>query len=174
MTPEELTNIAYQEEIEIEPTSHIPVLNLIQNTYGPFTPLSIHRVPIFLALILKQTGQCRIRLPLYYEPDYLLNTIAKETESEDYQSIHPHFFECVGLVKDCYNVEDVSVILKHINDIKHIRYNKTSIGILNLDSEAVNLNNITPWEFSEIRVFMLKTMEEAKRLEKQNNENNLT
>lgn len=165
MTPEELINIAYQEDIEVEPTAHIPQLDLIQGTYGPFTPLSVHKVPIYLALLLKQTGQCRIRLPYYYDLDILRDTVKREEESEEYQPIHPYFFELTGIVKHCYNVEDRNVILKHINDIKHIRYSKTSIGVANIDSDAVNLNNITSWEFSEIRCFMLRTMEEARRLE---------
>lgn len=162
----ELKLIALQEEIEIEPLTFIPKLTLIQETYGPYYPLQLYKVPIYIAITLKKSNKCKIRLPSYFDTELLKDLLQKEEENEDYQSLHPFFFEISCYIKECYNVDNIDEKMVLINKIKYIRYKKTHEGLKILDARAINLNNLTSWEFNEIKPFLLTVMEEAKEIEK--------
>lgn len=168
MLPLELINIAYKEEIEIEPKVEIPELELIEKNFGPYFPLAIYRVPVYIALILKDSNQCRIRIPDFYDEEYLKDLIKREEENEEYQIIHPYFFELKSIIDQCYNVENKNEIKALVNTLKCCRFKKTDEGLRNIDARAINLNGLTAWEFNEVKEFMLRTMEEAKKLEANN------
>ncbi|KAM0688210.1 DNA replication complex GINS protein PSF2 [Conglomerata obtusa] len=166
MHPSQLYLISQQENIEIEPTTHIQKFHLIQQDYGPFNLLEIHSVPIYIALLLKNSNMCRIRLPPFFEIENVKEILKNEEESEEYQPIHPYFFELRNIIKECYNVECYDEIMVYINTLKIVRFNKTNIGVKLIDARAINLNNLTCYEFNEVKTFLLKVMEEARELEK--------
>ncbi|KAM0675790.1 DNA replication complex GINS protein PSF2 [Gurleya vavrai] len=165
MDPSLLELVAYQEDIEIEPTVTIPKLHLIQCDYGPFLPLEIYRVPIYIALILKNSNKCRIRLPQFYQLEFLKDILKNEEDNEEYQPLFPYFFELKSVIMDCYNVDNYSETIVLINNIRTVRYKKTHAGIKMIDARAINLNNITCFEFNEVKKFMLSVMEEAREIE---------
>ncbi|EJW03265.1 hypothetical protein EDEG_02380 [Edhazardia aedis USNM 41457] len=165
MLPTELINIAYQENIEIEPKCQIPILHLMQADFGPFSPLEIPKIPIYIALLLKKANQCRIRLPTFFDPNILREILQNEKDNDEYTQIHPFTFELIGLLEHCYNVGNVDEIKILINEIKTIRHQKTHNGLKRIDSRALNLNNLTSWEFNEFKEFLLNVMGSAKKLE---------
>lgn len=165
MTPEELINIANQELIEIEPTVQIEELNLLCGKYGPFSPLIIYKVPIFVAETLNRANSCRVRLPQYYEEEVLLDIQKFEEEHDEFFPINPYFFENRRIIEICYNVDDSTRLKSLINNIKHLRYKKINEGIKMIDARAINLNGTTMWEVNEVKHLILEVMRKARIIE---------
>lgn len=165
MTPDELINIANQELIEIEPMVQVEELTLLCGNYGPFSPLIIYKVPLFVAEILNRANYCRVRLPRYYEEEKLLDIQKYEEENDDFYPLNPYFFENRRVLDFCYNVENGTKTKSIINNIKHLRYKKMNEGIKNFDARAINLNGTTMWEVNEVKHLILETMRKARMIE---------
>lgn len=165
MDPMELVNIAYQEDVEVEPTANIPDIHLLEYDIQNLKPLQISRVPLYIALSLKKSNLCRIRLPSFLKHEYLEEIISLERENVgEYAKIHRFFFELSDiLIKHAYNVENPDRLRLLIQELKEARFQKTYEGMKVLDGHAFNINNLTGWEFNEIRHFVLKGSEEAAR-----------
>lgn len=151
--------------IEIEPKIQIAELQLLCGTYGPFSPLIIYKVPIFVAELLHRANHCRVRLPQYYEEEVLLDLQKFEEENDEFFSIYPYFFENKRIIDMCYNVDDITKIKSIINNVKHLRYKKMNEGLKSLDARAINLNGATMWEINEVKYVILQTMRKARILE---------
>jgi GINS complex subunit 2 len=166
MLPLELLHIAHGETVEIEPLITIPALHLIEGMYKPCGPLHIARVPLFAALILKRANMCKIRLPQCLSLDALRTALDEEQRrADEYSCIHVHFFVLANeLLDNCYNVEDAEECRTLVEKIKEIRFKKTYDGLRSMDGRAMNLNNLTPYEFNEVKEFMLETMKTARRI----------
>lgn len=167
MSPEELLHIAHGELVEIEPMTTISSLHLLEGTYAESHPLQIVRLPLYAALILKKSNMCRIRLPSYLLLDNLKVILAEENERvEEYCCIHAHFFPLANeLLDNCYNVEDIEGSRTIVEKIKEVRFKKTFDGIKCLDGKALNLNNLTMFEFCEVKEFILGSMKLGRRIE---------
>lgn len=167
MTPEELLHIAYGELVEIEPMTAIPALQLLERTYSACGPLQIARVPLYAALLLKKANACKMRLPSYMALDGLRGVLAQEAaKTDEYSYIHPHFFSLAeSLLSNCYNVENVEESRMLVERIRETRFRKTFEGMQCLEGRAVNLNNLTMFEFNEVRGFMLGSMRMGRGIE---------
>lgn len=167
MTPEELLHIAHNEPVDVEPTTAIPPLHLLERTYPESRPLQIARLPVYAALHLKKANMCRIRLPGYLSLDSLRTTLAQECEKPDeYAYIHPHFFLLADdLLNNSYNVENMEESKILVERIKEARLRKTLGGIRSLDGRALNLNNMTMFEFNEVKELIVGSMRIGRRIE---------
>ncbi|KAF7678782.1 putative DNA replication complex GINS protein PSF2 [Astathelohania contejeani] len=157
MDPNELIHLAYQEEIEVELATDPFTLHLLEKDYC----LSIlpTKIPIFAALALKKGNMCQIRQPEYLSVDYLERVLKEETENEEYGSIYTYIFE-VGttLIDHCYNMDDAERSRVLLKAIKETRFNKTHLGLKHIEGKALNLNNLTPYEFNEIKEYLIGGM----------------
>ncbi|CAD25501.1 similarity to HYPOTHETICAL PROTEIN YJH2_yeast [Encephalitozoon cuniculi GB-M1] len=167
ISPEEILHIAYEELVEIEPMTSIPELRLLERTYPPLMPLDIARIPLYAALLLKKSNMCKIRLPSYLQLESLKMSMDVEIEKADeYSCIHPYFFPlATELLENCYNVESIEESKMIVEKIKEIRLAKTLKGIKCLDGKALNMNNITLFEFNEIKELILGSAEVGRRIE---------
>lgn len=71
-TPEELDFSAQHEHIRIVPLIKLPQLNFIQGTYGPFQPPREATVPLWLAMYMRKSNQCRVLPPPWMTAGMLL------------------------------------------------------------------------------------------------------
>lgn len=164
MLKDELRLIAQQQEIDIIPLTSMPVLHMIETDYGPFSPNIPTRVPIHIAIFMSKSNLCRIPLPHYLSPTYLQEIRQKETENDsEYASIYPYIFELYDDILNCIN-ENVEESRLLINDIKEIRMRKSRNGLVNIDGHALNLNNLTVYEYEEIKEMLLDGMEMALKM----------
>ena len=166
MTPSEMINIAYQENVEIEPMANIPTIHLLEYDLTNLNPLRITKVPLYAALSLKKANLCKIRLPTYLKEEYLSEIVVTEKEnSNEYSKIPPRLFELSEtLIKHAYNITNPERIRLQVQEIKELRFYKTLEGMKALDGHAFNIDNLTEWEFCEIRPFLLRTSELASRI----------
>ncbi|ADM11742.1 uncharacterized protein Eint_061370 [Encephalitozoon intestinalis ATCC 50506] len=167
ISPEEIFHIAHEELVEIEPTTSIPELCLLEKTYPALMPLDIARIPLYAALLLKKSNMCKIRLPSYLQIENLKATMDAEIQKVDeYSQIHPYFFPLAEkLLECCYNVENIEESKVIVEKIKEIRLAKTLKGIKCLDGRALNMNNITLFEFNEVKELIIGSVEAGRKIE---------
>ena len=172
MDPKEVLNMAYQEEIEIESTTKIPDIHLLEADIRGMRPLQTAKVPLYIALTLKNSKMCRIRLPSYFRRERLEETVDAEKENvSEYTKLHRHFFELSSiLISNAYDAENPENLRLLVQEIKELRLQKTLDGMKLIDGHAFNVNNLTMWEFSEVRPFILSTSETARCLLKKDPE----
>ena len=161
MKPKEMLNIAYQEDVVIEPTANIPRIHLLEADIEDLKPLQVAYVPLYIALTLKKANLCRIRLPSYLKEERLQEVLDSEKENVDeYTRIPPRLFELSELlVQNAYNIPNPERIKVLVQEIREVRFKKTLEGMKALDGHAFNIDNLTEWEFCEVRPFVLKGSE---------------
>jgi GINS complex subunit 2 len=166
LSPEEIMHMAHGEMVEVEPTTTIPSLDLVERRYPECSPLEIAKYPFYVALLLKKQNMCRIRLPMYLQMESLQQILAEEKETiNEYSYVPAHFFSLAHvLLKNCYNTEDVEASKAMVEKIKEIRLGKTLQGIKCLDGSALNLNNITILEFNEVKELILNAISIGKKI----------
>lgn len=80
MDPEEIEFIGEKEYISIIPTFNSNVVHLISGDVGPFRASLPVRVPLWMAINLKQQQKCKIQCPDWMEVEHL--ETVKESEKE--------------------------------------------------------------------------------------------
>lgn len=166
MSPKEMLNIAYQEDVEIEPTANIPDIHMLDSDFEGLAPLQVVKVPLYMALSLKKSNLCRMRLPFYLKESHLEEIINFEKENmHEYAKTQPCFFELSDvLIRHAYNVENPERLKVLVQEVRELRFLKTLEGMKALDGRAFNINNLTAWEFEEVKPFILSGSEEACKL----------
>ncbi|EPR78933.1 DNA replication complex GINS protein PSF2 [Spraguea lophii 42_110] len=164
----DLLHIAYQEDVEIEPIVTIPIIHMIEYDYGPFIPPNIAEVPLFVALMLKKSSMCRIRTPKYLEIEYLDRIYNEEVENKDeYISIYPYIFELyLVFCEHSYNMENREEVKRKVKDIQDVRLKKTKNGIKMVDGTALNLNNLTAFEYNQIKEYLIPAIKIIRNMRK--------
>jgi len=138
ISPAEIEFLAEDEMIKITPRFSLERREFISGDFGPFTPGVPAKVPVWMAINLKQRG-----LAIVHQPDWLAVDPLKEwlqnEEKEEFQKqatkpLHSHYRELTRIIlKNCSeNMKDADEISQLIEDIWNVR-----IAKLRLSSRAV-------------------------------------
>lgn len=165
MLPDELKLIAHHQAIRIKVTTDVAEIFLLEKNIGPFKIGELHEVPIHCALKMAKFNLCEIQTPLYLKEEHLRELKKKELETNEYQEIYPYIFE---LYEDILQhlKGDVEHLRLLVSEIREIRLKKTKTGLKSIDGKALCLNNLTVYEYEQIKPILLKGMEMAARMEK--------
>ncbi|KAK6905660.1 DNA replication complex GINS protein PSF2 [Kwoniella mangroviensis CBS 10435] len=164
LTPDELTFLAEEETIDIVPLFSMTRVRLLSGIYGPFTPPSSAKVPLWLALSLKRKRKCRIVPPEWLSIDRVQNVLKEERENaESFCSLPRRFIEISKVLLDVAQDDSMqpSLLRSLLKDLREVRQAKIRIG---LQSEGVmrgsylQVTNLTPLELSELKPFLVKAM----------------
>jgi len=158
MSPEELINISLQQEVEIEPHTHIPAHTFLTFALEECNPLIITRLPLFAAIYLQKSNQCIIRTPPYLSPACIKGIIEKELEGDAFVELPEYFYEHASLFSS--NEIDPMVL-----ELRRTRQKKIWMGLNDMDGKALKINNLTRWEFNEIKDVIIGGMEMGKEIE---------
>eukprot|EP01084_Bolivina_argentea_P104885 187782_1 len=145
-TPLENEFLAENELIEIVPNFSCPKRHFIQGSFGPFQPNRIIRIPLWLAVTLKKSKKCRIKLPDWMQENELKNILQQEKENETFYNGLPFYFREISKILFDIDTEnnhkDIRVL---IQDIEDVRESKTKKGLKQLESSTyiVHLNHIS-------------------------------
>lgn len=145
--------ICCYELVEVEPLCSLKEMKLVSGDVSGCTPLSITKVPFFVALPLKESNLLKIRLPQHLSLEYLRRKVEEEESTRGEYAHLPESIFVIGkeIVRNSYNAEDVQGVCSLLDHLKEIRFRKTLRGLEGLDGSTLNLNNLTPFEFSEVR-----------------------
>mmetsp|Transcript_59268 Transcript_59268/g.97922 ORF Transcript_59268/g.97922 Transcript_59268/m.97922 type:complete len:258 (-) Transcript_59268:163-936(-) len=144
-TPLENEFLAENETIEIVPNFSCKRLQFIQGSYGPFHANRLIRVPLWLAITLKKSKKCGIKLPEWMSENELKMTLQQEKENETFCHGVPFYYrEMSKLIFDIDKGSHHRSIRVLIQDIEDVRESKTKKGLKTIQPTTyiVHLNNI--------------------------------
>ncbi|TMW65739.1 hypothetical protein Poli38472_008381 [Pythium oligandrum] len=182
LTASEMEFMAEQELIDIIPHFGIRdnggVLNFISGDFGPFQPGITARVPLWLAVMLKQLNKCRIIEPSWFSVAYLTNRLEREKESDIFEELPFHYLEIASLLfkHAAEDIEQVEHIRSLLEDIQNVRQDKIRNGLYKIANDvqsggtayAIQMNNISALEINSVRQFMVGSLNKFYRLAKLN------
>lgn len=82
MEPNEVEFMGEKELVEIVPNFNFDTIHLISGSIGPFKAGLPTKVPIWLAVSLKQQMKCRVIQQDWMEPNNLQEIVEQEKQSE--------------------------------------------------------------------------------------------
>ncbi|CAI8016185.1 DNA replication complex GINS protein PSF2 [Geodia barretti] len=99
MEPAEVEFLAEKEQITIVPNFSENKLYLISGEFGPFNPSMQTRVPLWLAINLRQRQKCHIVPPDWLNVDYLTEKKSEEAAESFFTAMpSPNYMEVSSLV----------------------------------------------------------------------------
>ncbi|XP_011308978.1 DNA replication complex GINS protein PSF2 [Fopius arisanus] len=171
MEPCEIEFLGEKGLVSIVPNFNFDPIHLISGSVGPFRAGLPVKVPIWLAVNLKQRQKCRIVCPEWMEPENLELLKENEKLSKVFTEMpHDHYMDeahiLLGAASD--DIPDVDNIRTAIKDIWDMRMSKlrTSIDELFKDHSAVHamLNNLTAMELNGARPLLPHAMDQLMRI----------
>merc|ERR1740123_1339065 len=145
-TPLENEFLAENELIQIVPNFSCAKRQFVQGSFGPFRPAVPIRVPLWLAITLKKSKKCEIKLPQWMGENELKEILASEKENETFCNKLPFYYrEISKIVFDMDSNKNHKNIRVLIQDIEDVRESKTKKGLKQLEPSTyiVHLNNIS-------------------------------
>jgi len=149
--------------------------------FGPLEPGISCDVPIWLALHLRKSNRCNIKIPEWLEADKLKNVLENEKNSRDtFQPMPFHYIEIAQLLlnnawDDFPKPDEVRTLVR---DVENIRMDRLRLGALNIAEEVmkrgdesggltsiipnVGLSNISALEILTVRGFILESLKTFK------------
>ncbi|KAJ6628926.1 DNA replication complex GINS protein PSF2 [Mycena sp. CBHHK59/15] len=160
VTPPELELIACQQLVEIIPLIAMEKTAFISGAYGPLRPPHKARIPLWMAVNLKQKKKCHIIAPEWLSVDYLLEKLSQETSQAEFTQLPFRFAEISRVLLDVAsddlpNPEKVRTLLK---DLREARQAKARAGLESLKHSTLGLSNLSAMEINEIRPFFIQAM----------------
>lgn len=156
MTPLDLKLISSYDLVEVEPLCSLKDIQLVSGHVSGCTPLSITKLPYFMALPLKDSSLLKIRLPVHLSLEYLRKKVEEEETKPEYSLLNDTIFDLgKEMVRNSYNAGDVQGICSLLDQLKEVRFRKTLKGLQGLDGSTLNLDNLTIFEFNEVKGHLL-------------------
>lgn len=161
ITREESFFLSHHQYITVVPSRPIDKMHLIEGPIGPFRPLIPIEVPLYIAIALKGSDLCSVRPPSWLSIDGLEEVLRREEEvEEEYQPLDKYFFDNIeSYLRYCDITESTSKLRLLVEQIKEKRIVKTIKGCEAIDGRIININNLTFYEFRQIKEYLLSHME---------------
>ncbi|OAG29424.1 GINS complex subunit 2 [Nematocida displodere] len=159
--------LAQRQRVLITPLVSIGRLEMIEGSFGPFSPMVPATVPLYIALLLKHSSLCTVHLPDYLSTACLKRAVEKEEETEDeFGSIDMYTFENANVcLESCDSVESVSEIRVLLERLKEVRMNKLLKGFKDIDTSIIGVNRLTFYEFRRIKEYLIPHLQISRRLD---------
>ncbi|KAI8339703.1 hypothetical protein BC941DRAFT_421221 [Chlamydoabsidia padenii] len=166
-TPDEIEFIAGNEPISIMPLYKMPVLKMIQAAYGPFRPPLPTKVPLWLALSMKQNQKCKVIPPPWLTTDHLKERLEQEENKEEFCSLPFHYMEMAHMLLETASddIPDAEQVRKLLKDLREVRQSKARVGLEALDDRWLGMHNMSFMEINEIRPFFSRAFDEMRKLD---------
>lgn len=130
------------------------------------------KVPLWVAVKLKQINKVNIETPYYYDKTFLEEIIKNEKNSKDLTSIPYYFFETLNILshKAPDAIQDIDVVKTLASDLVSVRSEKINLIIKDIKEYEYyfKINNITSKELEILRMLV----EEILNLKSDMNRNN--
>ena len=139
-TPAENEFFAEDELIEIQPSFRGEKLEFISGTFGPFKPAMPIKVPLWLAVYLKQRQKCGVQIPYWLETEFLIKVKTEEREQKTmFSDALPYFYFEIAqlLITECKDeFEKHAQVKSLIEDIFGLRKEKLAKILKEIDPET--------------------------------------
>ncbi|KAI3379118.1 hypothetical protein SNEBB_011463 [Seison nebaliae] len=170
MEPAEIEFLAEDELIDIIPNFTHPQLNLVANEIGPFSPNLPTKVPLWIAIYLKEKQKCTIIAPGWMSIENLKllkqnemdSPVFVEMPSEHYKEIvHSLSYYCGMDIKD---IDEIKTLIKDIWDIRMSKLRASTDLFIRSDSDHARVNQLTRMEINYIRSLLMEGLDLSMKL----------
>ena len=152
----ELEFMAESTEIQITPKFRKEQITLLSGTFGPFKPNKQISVPLWFAIQLYKSKQCKITIPSFLENGYLRTKIDEEKELKGSLVYLPnYFFEIAQILLNqaSSEFENVKITRELVEDLSAMRMEKINemLETITEDDLHYKLEAINDKEIEQIR-----------------------
>ncbi|KAJ3562952.1 hypothetical protein NP233_g9258 [Leucocoprinus birnbaumii] len=160
ITPPELELIATQQLIEIVPLIAMERTVFISGVYGPLRPPNKAKVPLWIAINLKQKRKCHIVAPSWLTVEYLQERLALETSNPAFSELPFRYMEISKVLIDVASddLENPDKLRSLLKDLREARQAKSREGLKQLDHSELSLPNLSAMEINELRPYFVESM----------------
>ncbi|CAC5387347.1 DNA replication complex GINS protein PSF2-like [Mytilus californianus] len=166
MDPAEVEFLAEKEEISVVPNFTQDKIYLIGGDVGPFNAGLPVKVPLWMAINLKQGQKCRIIPPDWMDTERLQDKKQEETDSKFFTEMpSPHFMEITQLLLKCAtddipHADEIRTLVKDIWDLRIAKLRSSIDTFLKSDATHAKLNYLTLMELNTARPFLTKALDQ--------------
>jgi GINS complex subunit 2 len=147
-TNTEMEYIALDADVEIIPRLAVEVVPCVTQTYGPFRPNVPVLVPLWLALILSQRGECTVKLGERFCSDYISSIRKQERDDvSSFQSVPSLYLEKARLLSKDVKLDMVEQSLLNSSMVRQMSRCRSIIiffvGRLTIPSSKQNSSGLS-------------------------------
>ncbi|CAG9817277.1 unnamed protein product [Phaedon cochleariae] len=170
MNPDEAEFLGEKQFISIIPTFNSGVVHLISGDVGPFRASLPTRVPLWMAINLKQQQKCKIQHPEWMNVDQLERIKEDEKKdkfftkmpSEQYMIEAKLLLGCAS--DDVPKADDIRTIIKDIWDIRMAKLRSSVNNVLKSADSYAEFKNLTVMEINSIRPILPHALDQIYRM----------
>ncbi|KXN88630.1 DNA replication complex GINS protein PSF2 [Leucoagaricus sp. SymC.cos] len=159
-TPLELELVATQQLVEIIPLVAVEKTVFISGAYGPLRPPNKAKVPLWIAVNLKQKRKCHIVAPRWLSVEYLQERLSLETSNPAFSELPFRYMEISKVLLDVASddLEHPDKLRSLLKDLREARQAKSREGLKQLDHSELSLPNLSAMEINELRPYFVESM----------------
>lgn len=171
MDTAEIEFLSEEETVTIVPNFNCGVLNLISRPIGPFRAGLSTRVPIWVALILKQQQKCRIIEQEWMQLDNLKSIKEDEKLSNLFtQMPSNHYMEEAQILlgtsyDDIPDGDNIRTAVKDIWDLRMSKLRSSVYNFITKEGQHARLDNLTMLEINSIRPLLPHALDQVLRIQ---------
>ncbi|KAK2581182.1 hypothetical protein KPH14_007986 [Odynerus spinipes] len=171
MDPSEVVFLAEKELVTIVPNFSFAAIHLISGSIGPFRAGLPVKVPIWLAVNLKQQQRCRIISPEWMETDSLMEAAEEEKLSKLFTKMpSPHYMDEAQLLlsvasDDIHESDKIRTAIKDIWDLRMSKLRTSIDSFFKSDGSHARLDHLTMMEINSIRPLLPHSLDQILRIQ---------
>lgn len=162
--------LAENDTIEVVPNFTHAQMHLIQGDVGPFKAGHRVRVPLWLAVTLRQRHRCKMVRPDWMEKERLEELREQERESAFFTEMPAaHIFETANIIldvatEDIENADDIRTILKDVWDMRQAKLRKSVDTFIQGEYLHAKINHLQLIELNTVRPLLPHAFDQINRL----------
>nr|CAD7444649.1 unnamed protein product [Timema bartmani] len=172
MDPAEVEFLAEKEMVSIIPNFNFDRIFLISGEIGPFRAGLPVKVPIWMAINLRQRQKCRIIPPDWMDVDKLLEVKEIESQSRFFTKMpSEHYMVEARLLlgaaaEDITRTDEIRTVLKDIWDMRMSKLRTSVDAFIRSGSTHARLDHLTQMELCSVRPLLPDALDQLHRLQK--------
>nr|CAD7600605.1 unnamed protein product [Timema genevievae] len=172
MDPAEVEFLAEKEMVSIIPNFNFDRIFLISGEIGPFRAGLPVKVPIWMAINLRQRQKCRIIPPDWMDVDKLLEVKEIESQSRFFTKMpSEHYMVEARLLLgaaagDITRTDEIRTVLKDIWDMRMSKLRTSVDAFIRSGSTHARLDHLTQMELCSVRPLLPDALDQLHRLQK--------
>lgn len=170
MDPDEIEFLGESQLTEIIPSFNNGVIHLISGDIGPFRASLPIKVPLWMAINLKQQQKCKIQAPDWMDIEVLENIREAEKTSPNFTPVpSEHYMIEAKLLLGCApddisKSEEIRTIVKDIWDIRMSKLRKSVNTMITEGNLYAALDHLTQMEINTVRPILPYALDQLQRM----------
>lgn len=157
--------LAENELVAVEPRFNAPELRLVCGDFGPFIAGDPVRVPLWIAIYLKQIHKCNLIAPDWLNVNALESIKKEEVENRTFSRMPSEHWRGIAhlfLIHAADNLpqgDEIKTLLKDIWDIRMAKLRASIDAFVKTQQTHAAVNNLTPLEVCQVREFLTESLD---------------